>query len=464
MRSTFMMMLLLCSGVLLVSPVHAAITAEQFAYGLPVQVSGEQAFYELELPLVVYRESLRSDLGDIRVFNAAGQVVPHALRGPANQTLQQDVATFDLPFFPLAGNPDLQGDDLSIHVERTAEGTVIDVRAAGQAKAEEAGRVVSYLLDASGLKRRIDSLELTWPEDAPDFLAEVAIETSSDLVSWQRVTTAAVARLSHLGSRFDQNRIVLPRANQRYLRLSWLSDQSPIQLSRIRVLSQESYVVEQPVKNRLLLAAQSAGKNSYRFDLQGSLPISEVSIVLPEKNSLASMRLLSAATEKGPLQERWRGLVYNLANNGVQLATPPVKLAPQRHRFWELALGESESMPGAAPQLEFGWQPVRLVFLSRGEGPYLVAFGSNRVEPASSPLDTLIKSSGYDARKAFEPQRVLPGEARLLAGEAAQSGSPAIPWKEYSLWGVLLLGVLLIGGLSFSLYRKLRETDTDDRT
>lgn len=462
MRSTFRF--LLCSGVLLVSTAHAEITTDQFAYGLPLQVSGDHAFYELELPLVVYQEIVRSDLGDIRVFNAAGQVVPHALRGPANQTLQQDVATFDLPFFPLTESPDLQSDDLSLHVKRTAEGTVIDVRAAGQAKGEEGGRAGSYLLDASGLKRPIDSLELTWPEDAPDFLAEVAIETSNDLVSWRPMTTAAVARLSHLGSRFDQNRIVLPQANQRYLRLNWLSDQLPIQLSRVRVLSRESYVVEQPVKNRLLLAAQSTGKNSYLFDLQGSLPISAVSIVLPDKNSLASMRLLSAANEKGPLQERWRGLVYNLASNGVQLTTPSVHLSPQRHRFWELALAEGGEMLGAAPQLEFAWQPDRLVFLSRGEGPYLIAFGSNRVESSTSPIDTLIKSSGYDQRKAFEPQHVLPGETILLAGVAAQSGSPPILWKEYSLWGVLLLGVLLIGGMSFSLYRKLREMDTDERT
>jgi Protein of unknown function (DUF3999) len=61
--------------------------ADMFAYGLKLEVEGQHAFYQLELPLEVYQSVTRRDLGDIRLFNAAGQVVPHVLRRPDNTTV-----------------------------------------------------------------------------------------------------------------------------------------------------------------------------------------------------------------------------------------------------------------------------------------------------------------------------------------------------------------------------------------
>ncbi len=46
----------------------------------------------------------------------------------------------------------------------------------------------------------------------------------------------------------------------------------------------------------------------------------------------------------------------------------------------------------------------------------------------------------------------------MLGGPDALSARAPLPWKKYRLWGVLALGVLLIGGMSFSLYRKLQDS------
>lgn len=48
--------------------------------------------------------------------------------------------------------------------------------------------------------------------------------------------------------------------------------------------------------------------------------------------------------------------------------------------------------------------------------------------------------------------------AVAVGRQALAGGKPVLPWKEYLLWGVLALGVLLIGSMSWALYHKLHGT------
>ena len=381
--------------------------------------------------------------------------MPHALRSPSNETRRQDVLTSDLPFFPLPEQIDRLTDDLSIHVERSATGTVVDVRSDGEKAQQHSAEVRSYLLDASGLKTRIETLELLWTAETPAFLADVIIETSNDLVNWSPLTTAAVARLSYQDYRLDQNKIRLPRANSRYLRLHWPVGHPSGQISGIRVLTQQSYSLKRPAQRQIEVTALLASERRYSIDLQGVPPVSAVIISLPDQNSLAAVRLSSAETVKGPQRERWRGLTYNLNTDGNSLTNSSITLSPWRQRYWQLSLDASEATLGAPPRLEFFWQPDRLIFLAQGEGPYILAYGNRQAEATSFPIDKLLKTS------AVEPQAAQPGAGFELGGKGALSARPPLPWKEYSLWAVLGLGVVLIGGMSFSLYRKLKETDLD---
>lgn len=457
MRSV-MICLLLCLVALAASPVSAELAPEQFAYGLPLNISGEQAFYELELPLAVYQSSQRDDLGDIRVFNAAGKIVPHALRSPSNQTQRQNVVTTELPFFPLSRQTQAPDGDLSIHVERTVEGTIVDVQVNGRENLQSNAATYSYLIDASALKRKIDALELLWAVDSTAFLAEIAVETSKDLVSWEPLTTAAVGRLVYQDFRLDQNKIVLPRSNSRYLRLTWPIAQPMAELTKVLVLTEQSSVIERPAQRRLLLASEAVGERRYRVDLQGALPVAAVTIVLAGKNSLAAGLLFSSNEIKGPMQKRWQGLAYTLTTNGSTLTNGAVTMTPTRQRYWDLLISESEAGLSVAPRLEFTWQPDRLVFLAQGAGPYTVAYGNAKVEPTNFHMDALLQRSTAATRQSLQPQQVQPGEAILLGGEES-AARPPLPWKQYILWGVLFLGVLLIGGMSYSLYRKLHDTE-----
>ena len=60
--------------------VQAAEKPTDYAYGLKIEASGSEALYDVTLPPAVYQGVTRRDLGDVRVFNGADEVVPYAWR------------------------------------------------------------------------------------------------------------------------------------------------------------------------------------------------------------------------------------------------------------------------------------------------------------------------------------------------------------------------------------------------
>ena len=92
----------------------------------------------LELPRAVYRGAVRPDLGDLRVFNGAGEVVPHAFRPRASVETQKR-APVALPVFPVYGDDPKQLDGLSLRVERNASGTIVQLDERSRAPASTTG-------------------------------------------------------------------------------------------------------------------------------------------------------------------------------------------------------------------------------------------------------------------------------------------------------------------------------------
>jgi hypothetical protein len=73
----------LCFGSSMVQALP--LSPHDFAFGLPVTTTHEAAAYRFSLPLIVYQDTVREDLGDIRLFNAGGVAVPFSLLRPAVQ-------------------------------------------------------------------------------------------------------------------------------------------------------------------------------------------------------------------------------------------------------------------------------------------------------------------------------------------------------------------------------------------
>ena len=442
----------------------AAPLPDEFAYALPLEITEDNALVEVTLPLAVYQGVTRDDLGDLRVFNADDQVVPHTLRKPTRARQKEETLTTELPFFPLRGDTGPLGNDLSLRVERSGEGTIVDVRATDTTVAIAEVPVEAYLIDVSGLESGIDGLKLNWQQTAENFLGELILEASDDLKKWRPLTTAAVANLTWQGHHLKQQKILLPHTRVTYLRLRWPAGQEPLSLVSVSVISNTDVAVEQPPRQSFEWEAKPITNQpgSYRVDLGGAVPVNTVRIHLPGNNTLAQVQLYSAAIHEQPGSERWRGLVYTLNIRGQKLRNDAIHLPPTRHRHWLLTFEQDGEASRPAPVLEFGWQPDTLVFLAQGKGPFRLAYGSSQVLASSTPVEAFLRSNGNGQTTGMTPAVAVAGEPYVLGGEERRLPKPLpIPWKKYLLWGILGAGVLLIGILAASLHRQMHATQGD---
>ena len=111
-----------------------------------------------------------------------------------------------------------------------------------------------------------------------------------------------------------------------------------------------------------------------------------------------------------------------------------------------------------AANLELGYYPARLRFLAQGGGPFTVAFGSRRAEPARpARCDGLLGDvSAADRERMVEAGHV--GAVAALGGEQALQPLPKkTPLKVVILWGVLVVGVAVLVGMALSLLHRVRK-------
>jgi hypothetical protein len=176
------MKFLLMLAIFLVPAVNGyaeELTTADFAAGYYLEVESAGPIHTLELPLEVYRTVRRPDLGDIRVFNGTGEIVPHGLRGMAlePEAVRQKE---DIPFFPLYESTLVAGQaDLIMHVVRNTAGTIVNIKEGPQKGAGEP-QITGYLLDLSGLTRPTGELEFHWNAGQDSSVFNIRLQRADD--------------------------------------------------------------------------------------------------------------------------------------------------------------------------------------------------------------------------------------------------------------------------------------------
>lgn len=449
---------LLCWVV--VAPAYGRSLPEDFAYGLPLTPSGAMPFAEVELPLEVYRALTRADLGDLRVFNGAGEEVPHLLRGPEAVVTETPGAARAVPFFPLRAAAEGAEDALAVRVAEAPGDWRVEIRGRAAAESDEAASASGYLLDLAGLDFSVAQVELDW-DDSGDFFGEVEVATSDNLKDWRPLPRAILARLDYQGRRLEHRRIELPTAPGRYLRLRWRESAPPVELARVVASARPSRAALPEIRRWLPVTATPLPETSGMswVDLGGRLPVAALRVTFAEANNLARLHLSSGDSAEGPGRHRVEGLVYRLRFAERELVNADLPLSGSRDRYWFVRSDNGF----AGMRLEFGWRPDRLLFLVRGAGPFLLAYGNANLNSPPISGAELLHSAEIAGADVPASERLVPGAVVHLGGEERLLPRPSTPsWRTLSLWGVLGLGVVLVGVLAWRLQRQLREMPGGD--
>jgi len=447
-----LLLLLLLAASCSTAPESQPLRREDFAYGMELTVSGNSAMYSLTLPAAIYKGCTRPDLGDLRVFNAHGQV-PHLLRQIEPEKSVRPAQP--LPFFPLAEATSTDSRSAYLGITVNSSGTIIAFNPPDQAT-QQGQAVSTYLLDASSLKHSPDWLEFVWT--GGQFSASVRLDRSDDLNRWHTlVSSAALAELRFGGHDLLRQRIDLNRrATGKYLRLSWPQGKDGIRLTAVKA----GYASETRTQARALLtltgqpdSAAEPGRTKWLYTTEGVFPADQLNVRLPDQNALAEFAVFSRTDEEAAWQRRGSLLAWRLTVDGTQFDNEILRLPPITDRFWRL---ESEAGSDKAPVLELGWRPGQLLFLAQGEGPYSLVYGKAGLLPVRSQVGQLLRDTETNVSgKLIEAAQA--GPQKVLAGATALQVKKAVPWRQWLLWAGLLVGVLAVGGMAWKLYKEMKQ-------
>lgn len=438
--------------LVLATPVLAVEKAEDFAWQATLQTPVAGPWFQLDLPLPALLAARHNDLRDLRVQNAQGQFLAYSLLQPAAEYRQAE-QSHGVRWFPLQAEQAATGLPPGLRIESSSTGTLVEVQPSIPSGSQPLPRQ-GWLLDASAIQAPLVRLSLDW--DGTEGFQRFAVESSDDLQHWQAVGDYQVARLSFAGDRIEQREIKLPALRSRYLRLLWRSPAVAPELKAVQLVSVEEGYVEPPLLWSEPLPAQPLDAQSYQWQLPRALPVQALRLPLSDANSLVPVRVQGRVDTTRPWSAVAQGVLYRLPQQGREVREEELRLPGGPLSELRVQVDARGGGFSSAPQLQYALSGLRLVFLARGEGPYRLLLGNAKAVSVELPLATLMP--GYSSEQLRElPKATLLLPAAQAAPEQAQSAAVAseaqADWQRLALWAVLLAGVLLLGGMAYSLLR-----------
>ena len=434
-------------------------------YLAPLMLEGPGSHYRFALPAAAYRGAARADLGDLRVFNAAGEPVPYAFA--LRETKPAAPALRAANLFPLYGEAGQGIESASVRVRRTSRGTEIDIRETAPRAAKRV--VLGYLLDVSAIEARKQALLLDW-QAGEGFSGAVQVEGSDDLKQWARLVTGApVLFLEHAGAQLERRRVELGGVGTKYLRLSFSGVPRDFVLRQVRVELRG----DAPEPAREWLALQPApGKEigELRFDTGGHFPVDRLRVAPPQLNTVAQVQLFA----RDRAEDKWHyvasATAYRLRGEAGDVVNPDIVLPLTVERYWRLRVDQRGGGFGAGEvRIEVGWIPHQVVFAARGDGPFRIGYGDHLAKAGALAIGAVLP--GYREPRDLAIARAA--NVGPVAGEAAPAPSlvrePAQFFralaasgdgKKWLLWGALVAGVLLLAWMAFRLLNEVGRKDS----
>lgn len=433
-----------------------------FARMMPLTLSGTGALHELPLPAEVYTGSQRADLGDLAVFNGAGEIVPFTLVQPPPAGTAVEGRRLSL--FPLSGGTRLQQGNLNMQVRTDEHGAIVNLISSPGGATQAA--VTTYIVDANGLDRTVNGFDFELQSGGNQYIGSVRVAISDDLQHWQDHASGALAILTATSQQLSRSRIEFPAVKSRYFRLTVCPEQGIPFITSVSARLESPLAAPGRAAGRYFITPVKDHAGDYLVQTAGRMPVDRVRLIFEEVNSLAGVTFFSRTDNKSPWIERGSGTFYRLRRDSSVVESASLDIAPTRDREWLIRIRQSGSALGERlTMFEAGWQPQRLIFAARGEPPFRLAFGSARIGEENLRDDSI--SAGL---ATWEKQQIKPLPA--LAGTSVESGGrnalrptiPASTWHKLLLWGALLSGVLILARMAWKLGREMGFGDSRKKT
>lgn len=440
--------------------IHAAESRNDFGFGMTIRAEREAALYRLIVPGPVYEAVTRTDLGDMRVFNAAGEAVPYAFL-PRETATTEKQPLVKLTLFTLRGDEERGVESAEVSLVRRNGAVEFRMSTRGGARAKTT--VVGYVVDAGTLtdgnhKRAIRALEFDLAPDG-DYVGRIRVEASDDFTAWRTLAAdAPLVRLDAAGARIVRDRVEFAPATEKYLRISWPKGVRPPVIASLRAEPGEAIVAAE--RTWKSVPGTTTQADEYAFDLGGHFPADRLRVELPQTNTVVAVRFLVRDSTSAEWRPVTSATAYRLQHEGSELRSEDIALrGTVSARYWLMRVdARGGGLGSGVPQLAVGWVPHEIVFAARGAGPFQLAYGARGVVPGAYPVATVVPGfrverggEGWTAQVKIETVSVDAPQAIAGAGAIAER----IDIKRWALWGSLVIGVVLLGWMARTLMREM---------
>ena len=449
--------------VALQAPLHAAdLAASDFQWHATLDTGGRSGLVRVPLPGEALARLQSRSASDLRVFDGAGQPVPYALAAPPLPDAAARKPTAAIPALPLhaaeAGRV-LPRGAVQVKVDSSNAAQSVWVQLGGNAvpASADARRLPAALFDTRALKDPITALVLkaTLPPNVP---VQVRASTSADLASWTPVDLQGrIYRFEGEGAPAnDRLELREPlRLEQRYLRLDWAGQEG------VAVESLTGLVAAGPPQparpSTTLVAPQADGAAALEWELPFATPLAQLEITTARANTLLPLRILGRNQVSQPWRFLGHAVVYRLGPPGQESINLPATLQHPSVHWLRVEATHGTRLQGVPLAVRALFEPVDLVFVAGGQAPYQLAAGREATPAAALPVGMLAATTS--TRISELPLAQL-RDAQGVPPTARPAWLPrGLDKRTAGLWAVLVLGVLVLGGVAWSLLRQVRHGD-----
>jgi len=407
-----------------------AFVKDDFAYGKNIEINKNFGLVSLELSPEIYTKLKHTDLSDLAVFDFSNNLMPQDISS-VHKAQEQEKFTA-VPFIKFS----VLKEDKEQQLRFEYKGADLDVQAKKQDYTKD------YILDLRAFDKEVHTLHIE--SELRQYMLHMDVDCSNDLQAWKALKSKAViAHLNFQDSLVENNTIKLPFSQCNYLRLRAEKD---FLLSKAMV---KPYAKEKsPVLQKKEILFKKT-EDRLEFDLSKNIKINKLHFTLAPKQQYYKLSVYAKNKEDKKYRLIKNTDIYTISLEGKVLKKHFITLN-SKYDIYKIEAQKSSYLP-LDLALSYTYKKKNIYFLAQGKEPYTLVFGSldSRIEAIN--LAYLISNTDNVTKGKLGQTFSLGGEKRLNPKKEER------PLSRYMVWVFLVLGVLLLGYISYRLYTQRSE-------
>jgi len=437
--------MLRCVGLLLLGPTMVIAAQSDFAYQASLE-EADQSLQRVPLPVEIILTLTRADLGDIAVFNADGKQQVHTVLRAAVPSRE---FTRALPFHEFSHYQRQHSKTVTTREKNQQAGSISELETTQTVPVQTLRKDYLLELDAGESSSKLERIDLQWTHEPADQILELKVEVGNALDDL-RVINARKSLTNRDSTDISWRSIEGIPPGYRYLRLTPLPSVTRFELQRVDAHYRESGVAAE-LRHRLETEQfEEDGITYYNIPFPSQVNADSMRVIPATANSVINGQLYASwdkAGTRSPIQHGFRQ--HNIDNQDIRPSSA-IKLARRPYR--SLALTSDVALP-QAPAIDLIYPQYELLFLGDGQSPYTLAWGNFESNGPVSNLAAILQGSLQQAQQ--DAALVRPGAIAPAGGESRLTPQPALPWKKWLLWTLLIFAVIVTARMAFKLYREM---------